>query len=43
MVIDLDVLVKGNQKVPEESSKSSISQASILENKNDEKRDVTQI
>ena len=40
MVIDLDVLIKGDQKSPEESSKSSISRASVQENKT-EKGEVT--
>jgi|LakMenEpi03Aug12_release.lakeMendotaPanAssembly.Ray.scaffolds.fasta_scaffold6251795_1 hypothetical protein len=41
MVIDLDVLIKGDQKASEESSKSSISRASVQENKMEEKGEVT--
>ena len=41
MVIDLDVLVKRNQKVPELSSKSSISQVSIENNQKVEKGELT--
>jgi hypothetical protein len=29
MIIDLDVLAKGNEEAPQESSKSSVSQISI--------------
>lgn len=43
MIIDLDVLVKTDQQVPEQSSKSSISQVSIQESKKKVMGEATQI